>query len=93
VSSFVRNIHDIPTESNTTYSASIMLFYDVYSFVAVFQCIACILTAIVISKSLSRDVMQNSYYMQASKKTKCCVFRRLQHNKICIKDVSKETMQ
>ena len=27
----VRNIHDIPTESSTTYSECIMLFYNVYS--------------------------------------------------------------
>jgi len=36
---FVRNIHDIPKESNTIYSERIMLFYDVYSlstYVAVF---------------------------------------------------------
>jgi hypothetical protein len=67
-----------------------MLFYEVCSLstnVAVCQCIACILTAIVISKSLSRDIMQNSYYVEVNKVTKCYVLRGLQHKKICIKDV------
>ena len=38
-------------------------------------------------------VIQNSYYKKLGTVTKSCVFRRPQHNTICIKDVSKETMK
>jgi hypothetical protein len=47
----------------------------------------------VISKPLSRDIIQNSYYKEVSKVTKFSMLRGLQHNKIRIKDVSEETMQ